>query len=74
MKFEQAMKRLEEIVAKMEGGDLPLDETLKLFEEGVGLTRMLNKQLEEAERKVEVLMKDESGKLKAEPFTGAEEG
>jgi exodeoxyribonuclease VII small subunit len=74
MKFEQAMKRLEEIVAQMEKGELSLDESLKLFEEGVGLTRMLNKQLEEAERKVEVLMKDESGKLKTEPFEGTEEG
>ena len=73
MKFEQAMKRLEEIVAKMEKGELSLDESLKLFEEGVGLTRMLNKQLEEAERKVEVLTKDESGKLKTEPFEGTEE-
>ncbi len=74
LKFEQAMKRLEEIVTKMEGGELTLDESLKLFEEGIGLTRALNKQLEQAEQKVEVLMKDESGKLKTAPFEGTEEG
>ena len=73
MKFEEAMKRLDEIVAKMEGGELTLDESLKLFEEGIRLTRALNKELEEAERKVEVLTKDESGRLKAEPFEGKEE-
>ena len=67
-KFETAMKRLEEIVARMETGDLPLDESLKLFEEGIKLSRMLNKRLEEAERKVEALVKDDSGTLKAEPF------
>ena len=55
-------------------GELTLDESLKLFEEGIGLTRTLNKQLEAAEQKVEVLMKDESGKLKTAPFEGTEEG
>jgi len=71
-KFETAMKRLEEIVSKMEGGELTLDESLKLFEEGIKLSRILNKKLAEAERKVEVLVKDEAGKLKAEPFDEGE--
>jgi exodeoxyribonuclease VII small subunit len=67
-KFETAMKRLEEIVAKMEGGEPGLEESLKLFEEGIKLSRVLNKRLEEAERKVEMLVRDESGELKTEPF------
>jgi exodeoxyribonuclease VII small subunit len=67
-KFETAMKRLEEIVAKMEGGEPGLEESLKLFEEGIKLSRVLNKRLEEAERKVEMLVRDESGNLKTEPF------
>ncbi len=67
-KFETAMKRLEEIVAKMEGGEPGLEESLKLFEEGIKLSRVLNKRLEEAERKVEMLVRDESGTLKTEPF------
>ena len=71
-KFETAMKRLEEIVAKMESGDLPLDESLKLFEEGIKLSRVLNKKLEEAERKVEVLVKDEKGGFRTEPFDEGE--
>lgn len=65
-KFETAMKRLEEIVSKMEAGDLPLEESLRLFEEGIKLSRSLNKTLEEAERKVEILLSDET--CKTEPF------
>jgi exodeoxyribonuclease VII small subunit len=67
-KFETAMKRLEEIVSKMEAGELPLDESLSLFEEGIKLARSLEKTLEEAERRVEVLLGDESGVPKTEPF------
>ena len=67
-KFETAMKRLEEIVAKMEGGEPGLEESLVLFEEGIKLSRVLNKRLEDAERKVEMLVRDESGTLKTEPF------
>lgn len=69
MTFEEALKRLEEIVARMEGGDLNLDESLKSFEEGVKLTRFCEKKLDEAEKKVEILMKDKGGRLTAVPFT-----
>lgn len=65
--FEAAMKRLEEIVSRMESGDIPLEESLKLFEEGIKLSKELDKTLEEAERRVELLVKDERG-LKVEPF------
>jgi exodeoxyribonuclease VII small subunit len=72
-KFEAAMARLEEIVQELEQGDLPLEQSLKLFEEGVKLSRVCNKRLEEAERKVEILMKDKEGNLKPRPFEELEE-
>lgn len=67
-KFEAAMARLEEIVSELEKGDVPLDQSLKLFEEGIKLSRICNKRLEEAERKVEILLKDKNGNISAEPF------
>ncbi len=72
-KFEDALKRLEEIVQRLEGGDLPLEDSLKYFEEGVRLSRFLSGKLEEAEKKVEILLKDEKGKLKAEKFDPEDE-
>jgi exodeoxyribonuclease VII small subunit len=56
MDFEKKLNRLEEIVQKMEKGDLALDESLKLFEEGVKLSRECNQRLTEAESKVKILM------------------
>lgn len=67
-KFEAALARLEEIVEELEQGELSLDQSLKLFEEGVKLARLCSTRLEEAERKVEILLKDRSGKLAAKPF------
>ena len=55
LKFEEAMARLETIVAELEKGDLPLDESLKIFEEGIKLSKNCLKMLDEAERKVEIL-------------------
>jgi exodeoxyribonuclease VII small subunit len=72
-KFEAALSRLEEIVQELEKGDLPLEQSLKFFEEGIKLSRICNKRLEEAERKVEVLLKDKSGKVTAKPFKEEEE-
>ena len=66
--FEQSLARLEEIVRKLESANLPLDDAMKLFEEGVGLSRECQKQLEEAEGRVEILLKKADGKLAAEPF------
>jgi exodeoxyribonuclease VII small subunit len=71
--FEAALARLEEIVKKLETGDLPLEQSLKLFEEGVKLSRLCNKRLEEAERKVEILLKDKAGNIVAQPFEEPEE-
>ena len=56
MDFEKKLTRLEEIVGKMEGGDVSLEDSLKLFEEGVKLSRTCQKELEEAEQKVELLL------------------
>lgn len=68
IKFEDALQRLEQIVDQLEGGDLALDDSLKVFEEGVALARACAKYLEEAEKRIELLTKDESGLLKTEPF------
>lgn len=68
IKFEDALGRLEQIVDQLESGDLALESSLKMFEEGVALARRCAKYLEEAEKRIELLTKDESGLLKAEPF------
>lgn len=66
--FERSLARLEEVVRKLESPQLSLDEAMRLFEEGVTLSRECQKQLEEAEGKVEILLKKADGKLAAEPF------
>ena len=71
-KFETALARLEAIVSELESGELALEQSLKLFEEGVKLARLCNARLEEAERKVEVLLKDKAGNLVKEPFQDEE--
>jgi exodeoxyribonuclease VII small subunit len=73
IKFEDALARLEQIVDTLEGGSLPLEESLKAFEEGVAMARRCAKYLEEAEKRIELLTKDESGVLKTEPFDWDEE-
>jgi len=72
-KFEAALARLEEIVKELEAGDLALEQSLKLFEEGIKLSRLCNKRLEDAERRVEVLLKDKAGNIIAQPFEEQEE-
>ena len=67
-KFEDALNKLEKIVSKLEEGDIPLEESLKLFEEGIRLSRFCNQKLDEAERKVEILLKDKDGVLKPQSF------
>jgi exodeoxyribonuclease VII small subunit len=69
MDFEKKLSRLEEIVSKMEGGDLSLEDSLKLFEEGVKHSRECHEQLTKAEEKVKLLLKvDASGKAVTEDF------
>lgn len=66
--FERSLARLEEVVLRLESPQLSLDDAMKLFEEGVELSRECQKQLEEAEGRVEILLKKADGKLAAEPF------
>jgi exodeoxyribonuclease VII small subunit len=68
IKFEDALGRLEQIVDQLEAGELPLETSLKVFEEGVALARRCAKYLEEAEKRIELLTKDEAGLLKTQPF------
>lgn len=69
VKFEQAMARLETIVEELERGELPLDESLKIFEEGIRLSKTCLKMLNEAERKVEILVQDRDGKRSLRALT-----
>jgi exodeoxyribonuclease VII small subunit len=71
--FETALKRLEEIVKKLEGGDLSLDSALELFEEGIKLSRFCHTKLEQAERRVEILLKNGSGQTRSVPFESENE-
>jgi len=63
------MKRLEEIVNELEGGDLTLDQALKKFEEGVKLSKFCMNKLDETEKKVSILLKNEEGNIREEPFS-----
>lgn len=72
-KFEDAMKKLEGIVERMEKGDMSLNESLKMFEEGVKLTRFCSQELHKAEKRVELLSRDAEGKLVGTPFEEGEE-
>ena len=65
--FEQALQQLEQIVQKLEKGELPLEDSLKLYEDGIRLSRLCHGKLEEAEGRIEVLLKDARG----EPVTDA---
>jgi exodeoxyribonuclease VII small subunit len=71
--FETALKRLEEIVKRLENAELSLDSALELFEEGIKLSRFCHTKLEQAERRVEILVKDGSGQARAIPFEPANE-
>lgn len=70
--FESAMKRIEEIVRLLEQGDAPLDQSLALFEEGTGLIKKCSVALDQAEQKVEMLVKAPEGP-ETEPFQVPEE-
>jgi exodeoxyribonuclease VII small subunit len=72
-KFEDALARLEIIVGQLEKGDLPLEESLKIFEEGVRLSKNCLKMIEEAERKVEILLQDKDGRKRPKPFEAGDE-
>ena len=68
LKFEKAMTRLENIVEELERGDLDIDKSLEIFEEGIKMSRLCSKKLNEAEAKIEKLTKDKKGELITELF------
>ncbi len=69
LNFEKALADLENIVEKLEKGGLSLNESLALFEKGVKLAKFLREELGKAEKKVEILLKDEKGEVRKEPFS-----
>ena len=71
-KFEEAMQRLEAIVQTLEQGEVPLEDSLKAFEEGMKLAKFCSEKLEEAEKKVSLLVQESDGKYSRTPF-GLEE-
>ena len=73
LSFEQALEKLESLVDRLESGDLPLEEALSAFEQGVALTRRCAGQLDDAERRIEVLTREGDGVV-ARPFEASEEG
>ena len=68
IKFEDALKKLEKIVADLEDGSLSLDDALGRYEEGIKLSKLCAKKLELAKKKVEILMKSEDGSVELKPF------
>ncbi|MCR4430712.1 MAG: exodeoxyribonuclease VII small subunit [Tepidanaerobacteraceae bacterium] len=69
-RYEEAINKLETITARLEKGDLTLEEALALFEEGIKLTKICSKILDEAEGKIEVLVKDLNGNISLKEFNG----
>lgn len=70
--FERAFQQLETIVQRLEGEELPLDESLQLFEEGIKLSRFCHQRLEEVEKKIELILADARGQPVTEPFEDEE--
>lgn len=72
-KFEEAMKRLEDIVEDLEGGELPLEKSLKVFEEGMKLLTFCSEKLDEVEKRVSVLINESDGRYTKKPFNADEQ-
>jgi exodeoxyribonuclease VII small subunit len=66
--FEQALKQLEEIVQELESIDLPLEKAIKKFEEGVKLSKFCSEKLDETEKRITILLKDQNGQFIEKPF------
>ena len=67
--FEQSLKQLEQIVQELESGDLPLEKALKKFEEGIQLSKLCSRTLDETEQKISILLKDQDGGIIEKPFS-----
>src|SRR5882762_7479436 len=66
--FEASLEALEQIVHQLENGDLPLEKSLELFEDGIRLSRQCQERLSQAERRIEILLRDNQGRPVASPF------
>jgi len=71
--FEQSMKKLEQIVQELESGDLPLEEAMQKFEEGIKLSRLCSEKLDETEKKITLLLQDQKGNVSEKPFISEDE-
>jgi exodeoxyribonuclease VII small subunit len=71
--FEKSFQQLEAVVKRLESEELPLDESLQLFEEGIRLSRFCHQRLEEVEKKIELILADAKGEPRVEPFEGEDE-
>ena len=71
--FEESMKQLEQIVEELEDGDLPLEDALKKFEEGVFLSKFCFQKLDETEKKVSLLLKEPAGQIQETPFSSGDD-
>ena len=69
--FEASLEALEQIVQQLEQGDLPLEKSLELFERGIALSRQCQDRLNQAERRIEILLRDNQGRTTVAPFEGA---
>jgi exodeoxyribonuclease VII small subunit len=67
--FEQAMKQLEKIVQDLESGDMPLEKSIKTFEEGIQLSKFCSEKLDETEKRITILMQNSDGKVFETPFS-----
>ena len=70
LSFEEQLVKLEALVARMEGGELSLEDSVKLFEEGLALSNSCKLELEAAEGRIQMLVEQSNGRLKAQPVTG----
>jgi exodeoxyribonuclease VII small subunit len=71
--FEKSFQQLEAVVKRLESEELPLDESLQLFEEGIRLSRFCHQRLEEVEKKIELILADAKGEPRVEPFANEDE-
>lgn len=69
--FEASLEALEQIVHELEEGDLPLEKSLELFEQGIRLSRECQERLSQAERRIEILLRDNQGRTVTAPFEGS---
>jgi exodeoxyribonuclease VII small subunit len=73
IKFEESLRKLEKIVEDLEKGDLSLDDALKKYQEGIELSRLCNQRLENAKKKIDVLVKNKKGEFELKPFDETKE-